>query len=199
MAAASLPPAPNCGFQKVLRFGSLPTITAYALGTARATAAVNCANCSRSAPSRGVFRPRPFQTTMNRRMCARFAARAAFSVPRRLPGGGAVRPAFHVAVSASAPKPARRERLTAESAAAGSCWASESSTTPTVNACSRGPFGEGGGGSFAVVAGTGEVVVVGGTTGTPPEVDVAPGTLAPVVAVAGSVPVDEVPEVPGVL
>jgi hypothetical protein len=61
-----------------------------------------------------------------------------------------------------------------------------------VNACSRGPCGEGGGGSFAVVAGTGDVVVVGGTTGTPPDVDVAPGTLDPVVAFVGNVPPDEV-------
>jgi hypothetical protein len=89
--------------------------------------------------------------------------------------------------------------LTAESAAAGSGWASESSTTPTVNAWRRGPCGEGGGGSFAVVAGTGDVVVVGGTTGTPPEVDVAPGTPDPVVAVVGRVPLDEVAEVPAVL
>ena len=46
---------------------------------------------------------------------------------------------------------------------------SESSTTPTVNACSRGHVRRRAeGGDFAVVAGTGEVVVVGGTTGTPP-------------------------------
>jgi hypothetical protein len=62
-----------------------------------------------------------------------------------------------------------------------------------VNAWSRAPWGAGGGGSFAVVAGTGDVVVVGGTTGTPPDVDVAPGTLDP--GVVGTVPA----EVPAVL
>jgi hypothetical protein len=59
-----------------------------------------------------------------------------------------------------------------------------------MNPCSRGPLGAGGGGSFAVVVGTGDVVVVGGTTGTPEDVDVPPVAVVPVVAVVGTVPLD---------
>ena len=49
------------------------------------------------------------------------------------------------------------------------CWASESSTTPIVKTFSRSLCGPGGGGISEVVAGTGEVAVIGGG-GTPPVV-----------------------------
>ena len=50
-----------------------------------------------------------------------------------------------------------------ERAETGSCWASESSTTPTVKLLRRGLCGPGGGGMADVVAGTGEVDEGGAT------------------------------------
>jgi hypothetical protein len=63
-----------------------------------------------------------------------------------------------------------------------------------MNECNRGPRGGGGAGSAAVVVGTGEVVVPGGTTGRPPVVD--PGTVVPTVGLVP--PVDACTE-PGIV
>src|SRR5438876_10505617 len=56
---------------------------------------------------------------------------------------------------------------TSDRAEAASCWASESSTTPIVKTFLRSLCGPGGGGIFEVVAGTGEVVAVGGGGAAP--------------------------------
>jgi hypothetical protein len=83
-------------------------------------------------------------------------------IPRTTAACGRVRPRTHGAEMTTPPKPARYETLTRNRAEVGSCWASESSTTPMVKAFLRSLCGPGGGGILEVVAGTGEVVAVGG-------------------------------------
>jgi hypothetical protein len=104
-------------------------------------------------------------------MWSRLASRAALRMPRSEPGVGRVRPAFQMAVSTTASKPARWETATRSRANAGLAWASESSTTPTMNDRFLVLCGPGSGGSSVVVAGTAEVLVLngGGEEGTETE------------------------------
>ena len=53
-AAAFDPSGLNCGSQKRLRFGSLPTITSSSAGTARTRVAVYCVNSARASGVSGV-------------------------------------------------------------------------------------------------------------------------------------------------
>jgi hypothetical protein len=74
----------------------------------------------------------------------------------------------------------------------GFCWASESSTTPTVRTLPRELCGPGGGGILDVVAGTGEAVAVGGRAPVVERVVVPPEVVPPVEgAVPPPGPVDE--------
>src|SRR2546422_6676826 len=137
-------------------------MTACTLGTALTRAAAKDANCPRSFPLRGVSAESPFQVTRNSRMWSERAADATLRIPRTTFDSGFVRPRFQFAESTTASKPARWEISTSVWAAAGSCWANESSTTPTVKTRPRWLCGPGGGGILDVVTGTGEVVAVGG-------------------------------------
>src|SRR5262249_9535009 len=77
-----------------------------------------------------------------------------------------------------------REPPTSGGAGWASCCASESSTEATVNSFPRALWGPGGGGSFDVVAGTGDVVVVGGGGGGAPAV--VAGVVVPCAVVVGA-------------
>jgi hypothetical protein len=55
-AGATLRLPRNCGSQKRLRLGSLPTMNRWTVGSARASDAVNAANCRRAREVSGVVR-----------------------------------------------------------------------------------------------------------------------------------------------
>src|SRR6187549_909294 len=65
-AAASDPSGPNCGSQKRLRFGSLPTITSRTPGRSRGIEAAYAANCARASGVVGVTLLNEYTATIGR-------------------------------------------------------------------------------------------------------------------------------------
>jgi hypothetical protein len=144
-----------------------------ACGNALTSVAVKEANWARSDALRGVSAERPFQTTRKSLMWLARVDEATLRIPRRRVAEGRVCPRVQAADSTTASKPARWEMSTWERAEAGSCWARESSTTPTLKLRRRGLSRPGGGGMAAVVAGTSEDERGGATAVVLPE-DVGP-------------------------
>ncbi len=161
MAARSRPPAPNCGFQNVSRFGSFPTITFRIDGRAFTTLAENAAKSARAAGVVGVFLAKPCQTRTKSRMCDRRVASATFCRTCTCASDGRRSPGAQVAETIAALKPATREASTCDRAKARLFCSSASSTTPTISVRRLGLVGPGGGGRCTEPVSTGAVALGG--------------------------------------